>query len=64
MLMKDAELWKILSAQDPDHWAKGTTLLFSNAPHPFEVHFYWHLPDNTIRFDVDFKIRFQGVFDP
>lgn len=65
-LMDDEELWTILSSQDPDptHWAKGTTLMFPNAPNEFQIHFYWHKPSNTIRFDVDFKLRFRYVFEP
>ncbi|MCP9485178.1 MAG: hypothetical protein MSC30_04920 [Gaiellaceae bacterium MAG52_C11] len=64
-LLADAELWAKLSAQDsdPSHWEKGTTTTF-NFTHPFQIHFYRHLPSNTIRYDVDFKIRFSNVFWP
>jgi hypothetical protein len=56
--MNDADLRDQLKAQDPDpsHWAKATTDVFDDT-HPFQVHFYRHLPTDTIRFDLDFKIR-------
>jgi hypothetical protein len=65
-LQADADLWAQLAAQDPDpdNWAKGTTVDFPDAPYPFGVHFVWHLPTNSVRFDLDFKIRFNQVFEP
>ncbi len=61
----DGDVINQLSAQDPDmsHWAKTKTIVFGG-PHPFEIHFYRHIPSNTVRFDVDFKIRFMEIFSP
>jgi hypothetical protein len=59
--LRDTELKAILSAIDPnlDNWAKSTTASF-NFSSPFQVHFYRHIPTNSVRFDVvDFKIKFN-----
>jgi hypothetical protein len=63
--LRDADAIAQLAAQDSDitHWAKGSTTMFEG-DHWFEIHFYWHLPTNTVRFDLDFKLRFDEVFTP
>jgi hypothetical protein len=65
-LVNDADLWAVLSAIDPDpsNWVKGTTTSSFSDPYPFQVHFYWHLSTNTAWFDIDFKIRFNNIFEP
>jgi hypothetical protein len=34
------------------------------APHPFHLHLYWNPTTNKIRFDTDFKLRFNTLFEP
>jgi hypothetical protein len=65
-LLGDEDVRQFLGSIDPDlsHWQKATTLSFSGAPHSFQVHLYYNTVTRQVRFDLDFKLKFNSVFTP
>jgi hypothetical protein len=63
--IRDPQIIAYLQGIDPDlsHWEHATTGTFSDT-YPFQVHFWWNTVTNTLRFDFDFKIRFNSVYMP
>jgi hypothetical protein len=54
-----------LGASDPDlsHWQKAKTTTFAG-PYPFQLHFYYNTVTREVRFDLDFKLKFNNFFSP
>jgi hypothetical protein len=64
-LLGDQLVKDYLQAVDPDlsHWQKAKTTTFAG-PYPFQLHFYYNTVTRQVRFDLDFKLKFNNFFSP
>lgn len=64
--IEDSVVIDYLGAFDPNmaNWEKASSPQYDSNGHEFEIHFYRHIPTDTVRFDIDWKLRFTTTFSP